>query len=115
MAAAPAVTSVPATPDRAPSSARPPLDTNTAGMYYDVEAALLGTFRLQDSQLHTTWDQEKRIIAVVELTRPLPSLAYVTQAFYRFWGQVCLAQSEVRRDLGDDAILFTYHTSGDHV
>ena len=100
-------------PPHHPSSPR--FDPDTVGMYYDIDAAILATFKVDDAQAHMTWDDSGQIIAAVELTRSLPSLAHLTRAFYRFWGQVCLARSEIHRRIEEDSISFSFETGGDRL
>lgn len=84
-------------------------------MLYDVDAATLSTFKVEDSQLSVAADDAGRIVASIELTRRIVSLEQLNRTFFRFWGQVCFAWSEVKRELGDDSISYVFRTGNDRL
>ncbi|MGH2355619.1 MAG: hypothetical protein ACRDJN_28770 [Chloroflexota bacterium] len=89
------------------------MDPNLAGMFYDIDAAILSALRVDDSDVSITCEESGEIVAAVRVPYRLRSLQHLTQAFYRFWGRVSLERSEVVRRLTDQEIVYTFSTGND--
>ena len=87
------------------------LDSNHAGMLYDLDAAILKSFGIDDAHFGLAWDAEtQRYIAQVQLARRVRTLEELNRAFYRFFGRVAFARSTVDRHLGEHEISYAFTT-----
>ena len=98
-------------PAAAPPRLAARLTPNSAGMFYDVDAAVLATFGVTDDQYTLSVDDTGRLLVDIWVTPPVKSLQDLTRQFYQFWGQVSLERSEIVRTVGQACISFRFTTS----
>jgi hypothetical protein len=86
------------------------LDSNQTGMFYDLDAAILAAFGVDDDDFTLTYDQEGVFRARVNVHRRYRSLSELTRAFYRFWASVSLDWCEISRNVMQEEVTFCFRT-----